>query len=125
MERVPVCSCVMVTGLNEKTTDDTIQLYFENTRRSGGNIVKHVERKTKDSAIVYFGDPKSKAAFIYISVLIIAAELLNPRTYKEGRGLGWIPPLEGFFYQHLPFPIAVSLTNFGYNRLPWLREMTP
>ena len=60
LERVPVCSCILVTGLNKETTDDTIELYFENEKRSGGRYVSQVERKSKDQALVYFEDPSSK-----------------------------------------------------------------
>ena len=59
MEHAPVCSCVLVSGLRDETTEDTIQLYFEN-KRSGGNVVSKVERETKNSALVYFKDPSSK-----------------------------------------------------------------
>lgn len=60
MERVPVCSCILVTGLKKETTDDTIELYFENEKRSGGKDVSQVERKGKDQALVYFEDPSCK-----------------------------------------------------------------
>lgn len=59
MEHAPVCSCVLVSGLKDDTTDDTIKLYFEN-KRSWGNAVSKVERTTKNSAVVYFEDPSSK-----------------------------------------------------------------
>lgn len=59
MEHVPVCSCVLVSALRDETTEETIQLYFEN-KRSGGNVVNKVERETKNSALVYFQDPSSK-----------------------------------------------------------------
>lgn len=62
LEHVPICSCVMVKGLNASTKEESIKMYFENTRRSGGNVVSHVERKTKDSAVVFFEDPTSKEA---------------------------------------------------------------
>lgn len=72
----------MVTGLKEKTSDDTIKLYFENTRRSGGNFVNHVERKTKDSTIVHFKDPTSKGKF---ACLFSFYELLTARNTYETR----------------------------------------
>lgn len=58
LEHAPVCSCVLVSGLKDETTEETIQLYFEN-KRSGGNVVSKVERETKNSALVYFQDPSS------------------------------------------------------------------
>jgi len=59
LKRVPICSCILVTGLKKETTDDTIALYFENEKRSGGKDVSQVERKGKDQALVYLEDPSS------------------------------------------------------------------
>ena len=55
LKRVPSCSCVLVTGLKKETTDDTIELYFENEKLSGG----------KDQALVYFEDPSSKIHLLF------------------------------------------------------------
>ena len=63
LERVPICSCILVTGLKKETTYDAIELYFENEKRSGGKNVSQVERKGKDQALVYFQDPSSKIHF--------------------------------------------------------------
>lgn len=60
IERVPVCSGIHVKGLKKETSDDTIELYFENHRKSGGSLLSRVERKEKDEALVYFEDPSSK-----------------------------------------------------------------
>ena len=62
---MPICSCILVTGLKEETTDDTIALYFENEKRSGGQDVSQVERKGKDQALVYFEDPSSKIHLLF------------------------------------------------------------
>lgn len=67
LERAPVCSCVLVSGLKDDTSEETIQLYFEN-KRSGGNVVSKVERETKNSALVYFEDPSSKKTLILFIV---------------------------------------------------------
>ena len=60
MDRVPVCSCIRVKGLKKETSEETIALYFENTRRSEGGPVSHVERTEKDQVLVYFENPSSK-----------------------------------------------------------------
>ena len=60
LKRVPICSCILVTGLNKEITNNAIKLYFENERRSGGEKVSQVERKGKDQALVYFEDLSSK-----------------------------------------------------------------
>lgn len=64
LDRVPICSCILVTGLKKETTDITIELYFENEKRSGGKDVSQVERKGRDQAVVYFDDPSSKMRLI-------------------------------------------------------------
>ena len=63
LERIPVCSSILVDGLNENTCKDTIQLYFESNRRSGGDIVSHVERITKSSAVVHFEKASGRIVF--------------------------------------------------------------
>ena len=63
LERIPVCSSILVEGLNENTSKDTIQLYFESNRHSGGDIVSHVERITKSSAVVHFEKASGSIVF--------------------------------------------------------------
>ena len=60
LDRVPVCSCIHVKGLRKETSDETIALYFENMRRSGGGPVSLVERLEKDQVLVYFENPSSE-----------------------------------------------------------------
>ncbi|XP_015749699.1 PREDICTED: poly [ADP-ribose] polymerase 14-like [Acropora digitifera] len=59
LKRVPLCTCIQVTGLSERSSDRTIDLYFENERRSGGKDVLKVERIWKDEALVCFENPSS------------------------------------------------------------------
>ena len=63
LERIPVCSSIFVEGLNENTSNGTIQLYFESNRHSGGDIVSHVERITKSSAVVHFENASGSIVF--------------------------------------------------------------
>ena len=67
LERVPICTDILVTGLRDESTDDTIQLYFENEKRSGGSDVIKVERIWKDEAVVSFEDPSSKDTLHIVS----------------------------------------------------------
>ena len=60
MELVPICTSILVTGLKKETSDDTIQLYFENEKRSGGKDVSKVERKGEGEALVHFEDSSSR-----------------------------------------------------------------
>ena len=86
LERAPVCSCVLVSGLRDETTEDTIQLYFEN-KRSGGNVVSKVERETKSSALVYFRDPSSKKTLS--SVYRLSVPTLEVRLRTQTKLLGF------------------------------------
>ena len=79
LERVPVCTCIQVTGLKVESSDDTIWLYFENEKRSGGKDVQMVERKWKDEALVFFEDPSSKKS---TSLLIIDSKTLKRESGK-------------------------------------------
>ena len=57
LEKVPVCHCVLVTGLNRKnTTKDAVFYYFENPRNGGGDV-SNVELNIKEGwALVSFED---------------------------------------------------------------------
>ena len=84
MEHAPVCSCVLVSGLKDDTTDDTVNLYFEN-KRSCGNAVSKIERTTKSSALVYFEEPSSKKTltfFILNCPKILVSERHHKHEYK-------------------------------------------
>ena len=63
LKRVPLCTCIQVTGLSEGSSNDTIDFYFDNERRSGGKDVLKVERIWKDEALVCFENPSSKKHF--------------------------------------------------------------
>ena len=58
IEKVPVCLCVQVTGLNrDNTTEDAVLYYFENPKNGGGDV-NNVELNIKEGwALVYFEDP--------------------------------------------------------------------
>ena len=61
LERVKVCSSILVKGFSGKTTKDALCLYFENTKRSAGGPVEKVDLKSGDKhAVVHFADPKGK-----------------------------------------------------------------
>ncbi|KAL3863199.1 hypothetical protein ACJMK2_004965 [Sinanodonta woodiana] len=57
ISQVPISRCVLVTNLATKTSEDTLQLYFENARRSGGGSVEKVEmNKEAGECLIYFED---------------------------------------------------------------------
>ena len=82
LERVPICSCVLVTGLKKETTDNTIELYFDNEKRSGGKDVTLVERRGKDQALIYFQDPSSKISFYHSSKELIKCKKQSPIFFQ-------------------------------------------
>lgn len=52
---------IEVNGLAATTTKDSISMFFENTRRSGGGDVEHVDFTPElGIAVVTFVNPKSK-----------------------------------------------------------------
>lgn len=57
LEKVYVCHCVQVTGLNrESTTDDAVLYHFENPKNGGGDVQKIETHITQGWALVYFED---------------------------------------------------------------------
>ena len=56
----PGCA-VLVTGLKPSTEKDMLELFFENTKRSGGGEIKHIEMNEKSGrAIIHFADKAGK-----------------------------------------------------------------
>ena len=56
VENLPVCNCLLVTGLSSGTTKDVVFLYFEN---QGGGEVDKVELSAEQGwALVFFKDPE-------------------------------------------------------------------
>ena len=59
VEHLPVCNCLLVTGLSSGTTEDAVLLHFENLKRGGGGEVDKVELSAgQGCALVFFTDPK-------------------------------------------------------------------
>ncbi|XP_070211879.1 protein mono-ADP-ribosyltransferase PARP14-like isoform X1 [Littorina saxatilis] len=54
--KVPISNCLLVENLNDRTTEDTVELYFEN-KRSGGGAVEKVEMVPEENkCFVFFED---------------------------------------------------------------------
>jgi hypothetical protein len=52
-----VCT-IEVRGFKATTTDDTIQSFFENKRKSGGDDIKHFKRDEENNVIhITYCDP--------------------------------------------------------------------
>ena len=58
VEHLPVCNCLLVTGLSSGTTKDAVLLHFENPKRGGGEVDKVELHGEQGWALVFFKDPK-------------------------------------------------------------------
>jgi hypothetical protein len=68
VSRVPVSNCLLVTSLTPDIHEDTIEFYFENSRKSGGGPVERVKLSAdKTACLVYFENFRG----IFLSFLII------------------------------------------------------
>ena len=70
-------ACVIIRGLPQNTTEDALQNYFENTRRSGGGHVEEVNIKG-DWARIKF---ESAEGTLYV-VLACAADVSFPFSMR-------------------------------------------
>ena len=55
-----VTSSIRVCNITEHYEEDYIQMYFENSRKSGGGEVTSVELLGNGEVVVTFNDPKGK-----------------------------------------------------------------
>ncbi|XP_063405420.1 protein mono-ADP-ribosyltransferase PARP14-like [Mytilus trossulus] len=58
---VIVSNCIIVSEFSEKTTDDSLEYYFDNIRKSGVEGVANVQMEN-DYCLVYFEDPNDAEA---------------------------------------------------------------
>lgn len=59
VSKVPMSSAILVDNLNPQSSEEAVQLFFENTRRSGGGLVQRVELVPDEKkCIVFFEDYK-------------------------------------------------------------------
>ncbi|XP_068729497.1 protein mono-ADP-ribosyltransferase PARP14-like [Montipora capricornis] len=59
MEKIPVCDCIQVTGLNPKnTTEDSVRYYFESPKNGGGEVRDVKLFIEQGFALIYFEDPQ-------------------------------------------------------------------
>ncbi|KAL8567911.1 hypothetical protein ACOMHN_059033 [Nucella lapillus] len=54
VSRVPISNCLLVENLADKTTEDTVHLYFENKRSRGGPVEKVDMIPADNKCLVYF-----------------------------------------------------------------------
>ncbi|XP_050406446.1 protein mono-ADP-ribosyltransferase PARP14 [Patella vulgata] len=57
IQSIEMTNVVKLVGINPEASDQTLKLYFQNTRRSGGGRVNNIER-LNDVILIYFADYK-------------------------------------------------------------------
>ena len=57
VEQVNICNSVLVRGLTERTTKESLWYYFENPRNGGGEIVDIEHDTPAGTAVVHYEDP--------------------------------------------------------------------
>lgn len=56
--RVPVTRCILVTNIGQEITRDTVQYYFENKRKSGGDDEAEIVDFNGTSCVIRFPTPQ-------------------------------------------------------------------
>ncbi|XP_053389478.1 uncharacterized protein LOC128552464 [Mercenaria mercenaria] len=84
--QIPISSCIIVANLPSEVTKDTIEFYFENTRKSGGGQVeKVVMNDDDDTCLVYFAD-YSKIDTVIGRKHVLSKQQLEVKRYQECLG---------------------------------------
>lgn len=58
---------IQVSGLTKKVSKETVQLYFENTRRSGGGDISDIVEEEDGTMLIKFCDPQGKPVYIILN----------------------------------------------------------
>ena len=75
-ECVKVTNCILVQGLKPQTSKDIIEVYFENSRKSGGGIVMDVTYYAEENkATVTFEDWTGTCDFYFCNILVLIADI--------------------------------------------------
>ena len=63
-EEEPPLDTIMIEGITDEIDEDTLEIYFENTKKSGGEDINNVEiHGTK--GYVTFSDPQGNLILLY------------------------------------------------------------
>ena len=64
-ENLEATCAILVQGLNSNIGNDVIEMFFENTKRSGGGEIKQLQVFPKEGrAIIWFADVEGKKVFL-------------------------------------------------------------
>ena len=65
-------NCIIVRGYDEKTTESTIEYYFDNKKKSGVDGVTEAKMNQEDGyCLVYFENPEGLIEIIFLSQILI------------------------------------------------------
>ena len=67
--KVPMSNAVLVDNLKPGTHEESVQLFFENTKRSGGGLVQRVEMVPDENKCIVFFEDYQGNLFITINSL--------------------------------------------------------
>nr|XP_006815898.1 PREDICTED: dentin sialophosphoprotein-like [Saccoglossus kowalevskii] len=126
---VSVTNSILVAGISQSTSTDTLELYFENKRRSGGGDVQDTSYDSDtNTAVVQFEDPKVVENVCQNRHILNGADL-TVVAYHECFG----PPacMSEFFKPNLPDPFTIEvdpniiefIKNAGCQRVSDFDEM--
>ena len=79
IQRVPACRSILVSGISGKTTQDTIELFFESPRNNGGPVETVRFKSESGRAVVVFqnstGQNSNAPLMLVVHVLVIMEKL--------------------------------------------------
>ncbi|XP_067656555.1 protein mono-ADP-ribosyltransferase PARP14-like isoform X2 [Haliotis asinina] len=78
-----------VRGIKPSMTEDSVNLYFENKRKSGGGegeVIKVVMKKRKKKALVFFNDPETAGRVLKKKSHLINKHSVEVLAYTEPSG---------------------------------------
>lgn len=76
VSKVPVTNCLKVYGFRDGTSKDTLELYFESSKRSGGGDLESIELNKEDgTCLIFFKDHKGNCYFYLMKQIIPACYL--------------------------------------------------
>ncbi|XP_077861950.1 protein mono-ADP-ribosyltransferase PARP10-like, partial [Saccoglossus kowalevskii] len=104
---VSVTNSILVAGISQSTSTDTLELYFENKRRSGGGDIQDTSYDSDtNTAVVQFEDPKVVESVCQNRHILNGADL-TVVAYHEYFG----PPacMSEFFKPNLPHPFTIEV----------------
>ncbi|KAK3095440.1 hypothetical protein FSP39_014712 [Pinctada imbricata] len=88
VSKVPITCCIIVTNFKETTSEDTLEMYFDNKKRSDGGGVEKAEMKTEEGyCLIHFEDSDICDRVCKKSSHKVDGQKLNVQIYHECLGI--------------------------------------